>query len=372
MGLKTIVVIYGTRPEAIKLAPLVVELKKNSKFRTFLMCTGQHKEMLEGILPLWKIEPDLVCDIHVGERASSSIPAIMIATEQLFRDLKPDLVVVQGDTASAAGAAMQAHALHIPVAHVEAGLRSNDIWNPWPEESNRRLIDGLSSLHFAPTSSSFQNLCREGHESTSSMTGNTIVDALNYVSKILDETPGIKAEIEEMLGFGLDNQYILFTQHRREGFGKGQESVFKSILELAEQGLKIVFPVHLNPSVFTQAHSLFGKKKNISLIPPQQYLHFLELTRSSSLIISDSGGLQEEAPSFGKNILITRLKTERPEIVESGLGHLVGFDHQKILLLANAILNKIEGSDTFANPFGDGMTSGRIVKKIENFFAGEI
>lgn len=362
--MKTVAVVYGTRPEAIKLAPLIVELNKVSQIKTVVICTGQHKEMLDGILELWGLKNDhLIAPDFVGS-PSSTIPGFMMKLEKIFLDVKPDLVVVQGDTSSATAAALQAHALHILVAHVEAGLRSGDLWNPWPEESNRRVIDSVASLHFAPTKSAAKNLDQEGHAATTTITGNTVVDAMIYASKELDRDPEIELQLETLLGFSLSEEFILFTQHRREGFGDGQTSVFAAILKLAKMGHKIVFPVHLNPLVRDKVNQMLINQPNIYLISPQAYLPFLALVRKCKKIISDSGGLQEEAPTFGKEIIITRITTERPEVIESGFGQLVGFDSERIIKLAVGGSEISKQLNLVANPFGNGHSSIVITESI--------
>jgi UDP-N-acetylglucosamine 2-epimerase (non-hydrolysing) len=363
---KRVCVIYGTRPEAIKLAPVIALLKSSSNLNVSVICTGQHKEMLVGILELWGLRADI--DLHetLESGHASLIPELMHQLEPELRRMCPDLLIVQGDTATAAAAAIQGHALRIPIAHVEAGLRSGDLWNPWPEESNRRIIDSISSLHFAPTEVSADHLRTEAHETTVTVTGNTVVDALNYVATKLENRPDIQLALQKLLGFSLAEEFILFTQHRREGFGRGQEQVFEAMLQLANLGHKVVFPVHMNPAVKNKANDFFVGHENIYLIPPQPYLYFLNLLRKCKLVISDSGGLQEEAPTFGKSIVITRITTERPEVIESGFGSLVGFNTEKIV---NTALNeiKLNRTLTFANPFGDGNAATRICKAVEEF-----
>jgi UDP-N-acetylglucosamine 2-epimerase len=370
--MKTVAVVYGTRPEAIKLAPVIVELRKNQNIHTTVICSGQHKEMLEGIMELWDLAPDISIDYNFDSGHSSSIPGLMIELEKVFLKLSPDFVLVQGDTATATAAALQAHALHIPVGHVEAGLRSGNLWNPWPEEANRRIIDAISSLHFAPTKLSAKNLEIEGHGVTTTITGNTVVDALIHSSAVLDKHPEVKCSLETLLGFSLQEEFILFTQHRREGFSGGQTQVFKAILELAKLGNKVVFPVHLNPLVQDKVNEMLSDKHGIHLIPPQSYLPFLELIRNCGLIISDSGGLQEEAPTFGKEILITRLTTERPEVIESGYGYLVGYDSEEITRMA---LSKVGSPSKLLinpSPFGNGDSAAEISRSISNFLSDSI
>ena len=359
-------IVFGTRPEAIKLAPVIAEIQRRNIFRLTVISSGQHKEMLDGILELWGIKVDIALATHDSASHVSAIPQLMIDLESHLKQLSPDVVIVQGDTATATAAAILSHAMKIPVAHVEAGLRSFDIWNPWPEESNRCMIDALSSLHFPPTDGSANNLCKEGHTDSVYVTGNTVVDALHHVSQLLTTRPNIQRDLEAQLGFSLIEPFILFTQHRREGFGDGQTNVFESILELADAGHKIVFPVHLNPHVQDNAQRMLSDHKNIFLVSPQPYLPFIQLLQKCSLLISDSGGLQEEAPSFGKQIIITRKTTERAEVLDSGWGTLVGFDKQ---LIISAALRAIESPKLTAqsNPFGDGQASSRIVDQLVRF-----
>ena len=355
--MKNVAIVYGTRPEAIKLAPLIVALKSSTDINTIVICTGQHKEMLEGILEIWEIENDYLIDSNFTTSNSSAIPDLMLGLERVFKQVAPDLVVVQGDTATATAAALQAHAQHIPVAHVEAGLRSGNLWNPWPEESNRRIVDAVATLHFAPTKSAAKNLEQEGFGATTTITGNTVVDALIHASEELNRRPEIQKDLESHLNFSLEEDFILFTQHRREGFGDGQTHVFNAILELARLGHRIVFPVHLNPLVRNKVNMMLLNQPGIFLIPPQSYLSFLALLKNCTLIISDSGGLQEEAPTFGKRILITRLTTERPEVIESGFGRLVGYDSEKIIQQATGEFGPLRKLDLVANPFGNGDSS---------------
>jgi UDP-N-acetylglucosamine 2-epimerase (non-hydrolysing) len=359
-------VVFGTRPEAIKLAPVIDEIRRRNIFRLTVISSGQHKEMLDGILELWGIKVDIALATHDNISQVSAIPQLMIDLEPHLKQLNPAVIIVQGDTATATAAAILSHAMKIPVAHVEAGLRSFDIWNPWPEESNRCMIDALSSLHFPPTEGSANNLLKEGHADSVFVTGNTVVDALHHVSKLLTTHPNIQLGLEAQLGFPLAEPFILFTQHRREGFGAGQTSVFESVVDLANRGNKIVFPVHLNPRVQDNAQRMLSGHKNIFLIPPQPYLPFVQLLQKCSLLISDSGGLQEEAPSFGKHIIITRKTTERAEVIESGWGTLVGFDKQLIISAALRAM-KTPNLTTKSNPFGDGHASSKIVDQLVRF-----
>jgi UDP-N-acetylglucosamine 2-epimerase (non-hydrolysing) len=364
--MKKIAVVYGTRPEAIKLAPVIVELKKIDDFEVIVICTGQHKEMLVGIMELWDVVPDFSIEPDFTPGRSSAIPALMLVIEKVLKQIGPDCVVVQGDTATATAGALQAHALHIPVAHVEAGLRSGDLWNPWPEEANRKAIDAISSLHFAPTQSSAENLYAENFRDSVFVTGNTIVDSLHHVVKKLETNEEIRNGLETVLGFQLDKPFILFTQHRREGFGHGQEQVFQAILDLANLGYVTIMPVHMNPQVRKKVEEKFVDNPNIFLIEPQSYLPFMELMRTAAVVISDSGGLQEEVPSFGKTILITRLTTERPEVLASGHGILVGFDKELLLGETLKALNSPKSFLSEHNPFGDGQSSRKIAQTLND------
>jgi UDP-N-acetylglucosamine 2-epimerase (non-hydrolysing) len=364
--MKTVVVVYGTRPEAIKLAPVIVELKKLHNLRIFVVCSGQHKEMLEGIMELWNLAPDLTLEFDFDSGRSSAIPSLMMELEKSFSVLTPDCVLVHGDTATATAASLQAHADHIAVAHVEAGLRSGDLWNPWPEESNRKIIDALSSLHFAPTAIAKINLEKEGFTG-SIVTGNTIVDSIRHVSNLLENLPEIIIELESEIGFTLENEYILFTHHRRESFGSGLENIFQAIIRISELGIKIVYPMHLNPAVREYALKFLNNRKNIYLVSPQEYLPFLQLLKSCKLVISDSGGIQEEAVSFQKPILITRLVTERPEVILSGFGKIVGYDENTIVNEAIHLIKNVSKSTLETNPFGNGFSAKIIAEHVNSF-----
>jgi UDP-N-acetylglucosamine 2-epimerase (non-hydrolysing) len=367
---KTVVVIYGTRPEAIKLAPVIIELKKIEALSVKVICSGQHKEMLQGIMDLWGVEPDITLDYKFDSGHSSAIPNLMISLESELKRIKPDLVLVQGDTATAVAGGLQAHALHIPVAHVEAGLRSGDLWNPWPEESNRRILDSLSSLHFVPTKSSIENLNREGIYDSVQITGNTVVDALNHIIELISSQPISLSSIVSDEVFNPKRPFVLFTQHRREGFGHGQIQVFNAIKSLADLGVQIVMPVHLNPTVRSAANSQLRNAENIFLIEPLNYFDFAKLIMCCSLVISDSGGLQEEVPSFNKKILITRLTTERPEVITNGNGFLVGYDEKRIVDLTLSILNGEDNVPNSFNPFGDGLASIKIADSVRKYIWG--
>ena len=362
-----IAVIYGTRPEAIKLAPIVARLKSEAKYQVTLIATGQHDEMLQGILEIWRLAPD----VNLNVKNQIDVELDLSGYTRVVKDfLKPnsfDLVIVQGDTTSATAACIAGYELGIPIAHVEAGLRSGDLFNPWPEEGNRRIIDSLCSLHLAPTQVSYNHLVAEGHGSTATITGNSIVDALNFAIRAAESDTSVLAKLESELGFPITSSYVLFTQHRKEGFSGGQKSVFSAIKRIAESGQKIVFPVHLNPSVRNAAFDFFGEIENVFLISPQSYLPFLLLVKNCKYLVSDSGGLQEEAPSFQKSIIITRKATERPEVIDSGFGFLTGFDED--LIVERALLLNETNKDQKVNPFGDGSASEKTFAVIQEFLA---
>jgi UDP-N-acetylglucosamine 2-epimerase (non-hydrolysing) len=360
-----ILIVYGTRPEAIKLAPLIVALKKNPKFVIKVVCTGQHFELLTGILSIWGISPDISFERDHMQNNEAFASIMMDNLRKAYIEFSPELVIVQGDTTSALVGTLQAYSMKIPVAHLEAGLRSGEILNPWPEEGYRRCIDTMSKIHFAPTKLAVENLMKEGMALSTILTGNTIVDSLEYVEKYLDGNLEVKQMLQSRLTFDITKPFIVFTQHRRESFGFGQRQVFEAIAKIAQRGVDVVFPVHPNPNVEIIAKNFFNQYKKVHLIPPLNYLEFIELLRNCSLIISDSGGLQEEAPSLNKSIIVTRTTTERPETIESGFGHLAGFDTSEIVQLAMLYLDPTNQPIRSANPFGDGHASEKIVQFLE-------
>lgn len=360
-------IIYGTRPEAIKLAPIAARLKTEANYRVTLIATGQHDEMLHGILEIWELGPDI--NLHVKNHTDVELD-LSGYTRVIKNYLKSnifDLIIVQGDTTSATAACIAGYELGVPIAHVEAGLRSGDLFNPWPEEGNRRIIDSLCALHLAPTQVSYNHLVAEGHESTATITGNSIVDALNFAILVAESDSSVLAKLESELRFPITSSYVLFTQHRKEGFSGGQKSVFSAIKRIAESGQKIVFPVHLNPSVRNAAIAFFREVENVLLISPQSYLPFLLLMKNCKYLVSDSGGLQEEAPSFQKSIIITRKTTERPEVIDSGYGFLTGFDEE--LIVERALLLDETEKEIKENPFGDGSASEKTFLIIKEFLA---
>jgi UDP-N-acetylglucosamine 2-epimerase (non-hydrolysing) len=352
-------VIYGTRPEAIKLFPLVVEMKRVGLDVT-LICTGQHEQLLQGIDSIWDLRPGHTVDSTKWRTEQPAPAGLAIELTSRIRDLKLDHLIVQGDTLSAMAGALAGFSLDIPVSHVEAGLRSGNLAHPWPEEGYRRMIDAISTLHLAPTESSLKNLRAEGYGDSSFVTGNTVVDALLDVQKLLAKKPDTFRSLQKLISFDLNSPFILFTQHRQESFGEGIESVLSAILVLAKSGLPVIATVHPNPKASSAIRKALSGHKHVYLIEPLPYLLFVQLLMMSRLVISDSGGLQEECPTFGKQILITRIVTERPEIVECGLGHLVGYDTNYIIDKAMKCFSENFPLAT-VNPFGDGSACKKII-----------
>jgi UDP-N-acetylglucosamine 2-epimerase (non-hydrolysing) len=371
-----ILVVFGTRPEAIKMAPVVHELRKYSKLVEFRVCvTGQHREMLDQVLNLFEIEPDY--DLHTMKEDQSLFDITVEGLRKLEDVLKregPDLVLVQGDTTTTFIASLAAYYLKIRIGHVEAGLRTKNKFNPFPEEINRRLTDCLADLYFVPTVKAKNNLLREGIDKERIfITGNTVVDALLMaVEKQKDERVQRKFEKKFLNDYGisLDNRkLILVTGHRRESFGKGFEDICKGLKKIAQYNndVQIIYPVHLNPNVQKPVRKILGEVKNVHLIEPLDYFSFVWLMNRSNLILTDSGGIQEEAPSLGKPVLVMRKTTERPEGVEAGVAKLVGTDDERIFsetmrLLANERLYKSMSKKL--NPYGDGHAAEQIVKII--------
>ncbi len=344
--------IFGTRPEAIKLAPLVRHLREFPDRYSVQVCvTAQHRAMLDQVLAAFEIFPDFDLDLMTpGQSLFGSTSRIVAALEPVFKESRPDLAIVQGDTTTAFCGALGAFYARVPVAHVEAGLRTGDLSQPFPEELNRVLVSRIAELHFAPTESAAENLRREGIVSGIHVTGNTGIDAVLYVRNRLDPAAGEEKKL------------ILVTAHRRESFGEGFERICAALVRLANRGdARIVYPVHPNPNVrsVVNRHS----HPNIELIEPLDYVPFVDLMRRAYLILTDSGGIQEEAPSLGKPVLVLREKTERPEAVEAGTVKLVGTDVERIVAEANRLLDdrcEYERMSRIHNPYGDGHACERI------------
>ncbi len=368
--------VIGTRPEAIKMAPVVKALENSDRFKSLVCTSGQHREMLTQVLDLFHIKPDV--DLAVMKHAQDLAhitSSVLTGTGKALRELKPDLVLVQGDTTTAFAAGLSSFYENIPVGHVEAGLRTFNLNAPWPEELNRKMIGTFARLHFAPTQRAAQNLKAEGVPAEAiHITGNTVIDALLRTSERLKNDEALAKEIEAELP-SLDGQrrMILVTGHRRENFGPGFKNVCEALLQLADRGdVQIVYPVHLNPRVRGPVFEILGGHKNILLIEPLGYLPFVSLMNRSHFIISDSGGIQEEAPSLGKPVLVTRRVTERPEAVDAGTVHLVGTNSATLISWANRLLDdpKLYESMRFAhNPYGDGQSSGRIIDILSSYLS---
>lgn len=365
--------VFGTRPEALKLAPLILKAKSRKDFAVSVCLTAQHRHMADQVLGLFKIRPDFDLNLMqknqtLGDLTRRLFPKI----EKVLQQKRPDVVVVQGDTTTAFAVALKAFYERVPVVHVEAGLRSHNKYQPFPEEMNRCLISRLADFHFAPTEEARQNLLSEGIEKFRiQVTGNTIVDALKLVRVSLRNRRHSLAS-----RFSDQNKIILVTAHRRESFGKPLESICRSLKQLAAcfPDVRIVFPVHLNPSVQRTVHAILGKVSNVLLVPPLQYIEFLALLQKSYLVLTDSGGVQEEAPSFGKPVLVLREVTERREALGKGLAKLVGTSEKKIYREASRLLRNSAAYRNMVgvhNPFGDGRASERILTRIAKMFAGQ-
>jgi UDP-N-acetylglucosamine 2-epimerase len=368
-----ILTVIGTRPEAIKMAPIIRRLAAAPRATSLVCVTAQHRQMLDQVLSLFGITPDRDLDImRDGQGLTYITTAVLERLGEVYQELRPDRVLVQGDTTTTFAAALAAFYAKIPVAHVEAGLRTGNIHSPWPEEMNRRLTTGIADLHFPPTEQARQNLLREGIDPTRILvTGNTVIDALLDALAILDDDPARAVAIDrELPRTDPGKRLILVTGHRRENFDGGLERVARGLLRLAARGdVEIIYPVHLNPNVRQVADKVLGSHAAIHLIPPLDYLPFIHLMRRSELIITDSGGVQEEAPSLGKPVLVTRDTTERPEAVQAGTVELVGTDTELLVARANRLLDDRAAYEAMSfahNPYGDGHAAARILEALLN------
>jgi UDP-N-acetylglucosamine 2-epimerase (non-hydrolysing) len=373
-----VLTVFGTRPEAIKMAPVVLALQARTSLESRVCVTAQHRQMLDQVLGLFEITPDYDLDLMRPNQDLYDITSrILLGLRDVLDDYQPDLVLVHGDTTTCFAASLAAFYKQIPIGHVEAGLRTGDMQAPFPEEANRSLVGRVASLNFAPTASSQANLQRENVASDSiTVTGNTVIDALLWVKSRLAEyddavwrdavTPRVFERLQDA-----DRKLILITGHRRENFGQGFVDLCTAIKLLAEahSDWEFVYPVHLNPNVQKPVFDILSGLDNVSLIDPQDYLPFTWLMNRSSLILTDSGGIQEEAPSLGKPVLVMRSVTERPEAVEAGTVRLVGTDQQAIVEHVEAVMMDEATYDAMSkahNPYGDGQAAGRIVDVIEN------
>ncbi len=371
---KVVMVVFGTRPEAIKMMPVVQALRATPGIQTRVVVTAQHREMLDQVVELFGVAPDEDLDVMApGQSLPDLFARILIGMSASLERERPDMVLVHGDTSTTLATALAAFYAKIPVGHVEAGLRTGNLQAPWPEEANRRLTAPLCALHFAPTIVARENLLAEGIPDVSiTVTGNTVIDALLSVVHHIRETPGCESTLVEQFSF-LDpgKRLLLVTGHRRESFGDGFEQICLALRALAGRGdVEIVYPVHLNPQVQEPVNRLLGAHPGIHLIPPQDYLPFVHLMTRAHLILTDSGGIQEEAPSLGKPVLVLRATTERPEALAAGTVQLVGTDSSVIQRAATRLLDDPVAYDTMShahNPYGDGQAGQRIALAIREW-----
>ncbi|KPV91530.1 UDP-N-acetylglucosamine 2-epimerase [Pseudoalteromonas sp. P1-30] len=368
MASKKVLVVFGTRPEAIKMAPLVNALNVDNRFDSKVCVTAQHREMLDQVLKLFKIEPDYDLDLmKAGQTLPEVTSRILLELTPVLKEFKPDVILVHGDTATTFAASLAAYFEQIPVGHVEAGLRTGNIYSPWPEEGNRMLTGTLTKYHFSPTETSKQNLLRENHKCENiSVTGNTVIDALLLVKKQIDTNGELSNQLAEQFPMlNEDKKLILVTGHRRESFGGGFERICEALAKTAKAHpeCQILYPVHLNPNVQEPVNRILQNVDNVHLIEPQQYLPFVYLMNRAHIILTDSGGIQEEAPSLGKPVLVMRDTTERPEAVDAGTVKLVGTDVERITSALDELLDNDMSYKEMSrshNPYGDGKACERI------------
>ncbi|MEL4482914.1 UDP-N-acetylglucosamine 2-epimerase (non-hydrolyzing) [Shewanella algae] len=369
---KKVLTVFGTRPEAIKMAPLVHALASDERFDAKVCVTAQHREMLDQVLSLFDITPHYDLNLMKAGQTLNDITArILLELKPVLQEFKPDVVLVHGDTATTFAASLAAYYEQIAVGHVEAGLRTGNIYSPWPEEANRKLTGALTKYHFAPTEISKQNLLQENYvEENIFVTGNTVIDALLMVKAKIEQNSELQNKLAAQFPFlDLNKRLILVTGHRRESFGGGFERICEAlaITAKANPDVQILYPMHLNPNVREPVNRILGGIENIILIEPQEYLPFIYLMMRSHIILTDSGGIQEEAPSLGKPVLVMRDTTERPEAVAAGTVKLVGTDVDKIVSGLTVLLNDEDAYTemSFAhNPYGDGKACQRILSEL--------
>ena len=389
--MKKIMLVFGTRPEAIKMCPLVKEFQKHpDEFETIVCVTGQHREMLDQVLTIFDVKPDYDLNImKQGQDLYDVTARVLTGMRDVFRECKPDVVLVHGDTTTSTAAALAAFYQQIPVGHVEAGLRTHNIYSPWPEEMNRQITGRIATYDFAPTPLSEHNLQEEKAQGQIFVTGNTVIDALHMVVDKLKTDPKLAAEQEDVLraaGYDVSRlnpcdscnpcsekkKLVLITGHRRENFGDGFISMVTAMKDLSEKYPEVdfVYPMHLNPNVRKPIHEVFGEdltRPNFFFIEPLQYLEFVYLMEKSTVVLTDSGGIQEEAPGLGKPVLVMRDTTERPEALKSGTVHLVGTNHDLIVSEVSTLLDDAvayEKMSKAVNPYGDGKACNRIVRAL--------
>ena len=382
--MKKVMLVFGTRPEAIKMAPLVKEFQKQPKRVETVVCvTGQHREMLDQVLKIFDIKPDYDLNImKQGQDLYDVTARVLTGMRDVLKEVKPDVVLVHGDTTTSTAAALAAFYQQIPVGHVEAGLRTHNIYSPWPEEMNRLLTGRLSTYHFSPTPLSRNNLIKESVDDRNIIiTGNTVIDALYWVVDKIKNNKELDNELEDILskaGYDVNRlnngkKLVLITGHRRENFGDGFINMCTAIKDLTVKypDLDFVYPMHLNPNVRKPIHEVFGENlsglKNMFFIEPLEYLSFVYLMEKSSIVLTDSGGIQEEAPGLGKPVLVMRDTTERPEALDAGTVKLVGTDYNKIVNEVSSLIDDkaaYEKMSKAVNPYGDGLACGRIVNAL--------
>ena len=389
-NMKKIMLVFGTRPEAIKMCPLVKEFQKRAdEFETIVCVTGQHREMLDQVLKIFEVTPDIDLNImKQGQDLTDVTVRILNGMRDVFKECRPDVVLVHGDTTTSTAAALAAFYAQIPVGHVEAGLRTHNIYSPWPEEMNRQVTGRIATYNFSPTPLSEKNLIEEKAMGKIFVTGNTVIDALHYVVNKLKSDEAIAKEQDAvLLNAGYDvtrldgngsagspqRKLVLITGHRRENFGDGFIRMVTAMKDLSEKYPEVdfVYPMHLNPNVRKPIHEVFGgdlTRPNFFFIEPLQYLEFVHLMSKATIVLTDSGGIQEEAPGLGKPVLVMRDTTERPEALENGTVHLVGTDYDKIM---NEVSTLLEDDEAYAkmsqavNPYGDGFACGRIADALK-------
>ena len=375
--------VFGTRPEAIKMCPLVKEFQKDTKnFETIVCVTGQHREMLDQVLTIFDVKPDYDLNImKQGQDLTDVTARVLTGLRDVFKECHPDVVLVHGDTTTSTAGALAAFYAQIPVGHVEAGLRTHNIYSPWPEEMNRQITGRIATYNFSPTPLSEKNLLEEKVHGKIVVTGNTVIDALHMVVEKLKNDLALAKEQEEILAkAGYDvmrlkdgKKLVLITGHRRENFGEGFIRMVTAMKDLSEKypDVDFVYPMHLNPNVRKPIHEVFGEdltRPNFFFIEPLQYLEFVYLMEKSTIVLTDSGGIQEEAPGLGKPVLVMRDTTERPEALESGTVHLVGTDYDKIFYEVSTLLEDdtaYEKMSKAVNPYGDGKACSRIVSYLK-------
>ena len=387
--MKKVMLVFGTRPEAIKMCPLVKEFQKYpNDFETIVCVTGQHREMLDQVLKIFEVKPDYDLNImKQGQDLYDVTARVLTGMRDVFAQCKPDVVLVHGDTTTSTAAALAAFYQQIPVGHVEAGLRTHNIYSPWPEEMNRQITGRIATYNFSPTPLSESNLKEEKAQGEIFVTGNTVIDALHMVVDKLKTDPKLAAEQEDVLraaGYDVsrlsngkqstvNRKLVLITGHRRENFGDGFINMVTAMKDLSEKypDVDFVYPMHLNPNVRKPIHEVFGEdltRPNFFFIEPLQYLEFVYLMEKSTVVLTDSGGIQEEAPGLGKPVLVMRDTTERPEALKSGTVHLVGTNHDLIVKEVSTLLDDAQAYERMSkavNPYGDGKACDRIVRALK-------